>query len=487
MDINSEDFYWVARENTVKSLSKEVLADENGFRIAYKKCDTYYDYCYLLQNSPIDLLDEVIEDIVVYEHANIDDIPEPLLNNYIVAQHFAKKDIDNMHFLPMSFRDDEDFINSVSHSNGKILSFATSRIRNIDYICENCVSQYPNAIEYVPENLRSRNICLNSIVIFNAKNWKYIPEIFTTDKEFVLEAGSRNFEVYEYLSPAMKEDRDITSYFIQKSGANLKYAPEKFKNDTEIVKLSWQEKSFGASNFQFASKSLRNDPDFVSDIIIKVPKLIHFAGEDIKDNIEVAKIACKYVTSPSTLSFFSDNIINNKEVAMIALQHDSESMKSLKELKADKDFVINYIKHSNFKSTTLNYVSNDLKNDIDLMTLAYHCNSKSLNAVAEDLMYKKTFLQLIFNSDNHYTTSLNNLKQLPLTVGDESVLLYCLKSLPKNQIDKFTVLQYVEDEELKKELQQHSDLYKYIESCVLHLHLEQTIDKKPLKQQKKKI
>lgn len=487
MDINSEDFYWVARENPVQSLSKEVLADENGFRIAYKKCDTYYDYCYLLQNSPIDLLDEVIEDIVVYEHASLEDVPEPLLNNYIVAQHFAKKDIDNMHFLPMSFRDDEDFINGVSHSNGKILSFATSRIRNIDYICENCVAQDPNAIEYVPIHLRSRNICLNSILIFNAKNWKYIPDSFANDKGFVLEAGAKNFEVYQYLSPIMKEDREITAYFVNRSGVNLQYAPEQFKNNPEIVKSSWQGQSFGASNFQFASETIRNDENFIKEIIQTVPKLIHFAGEKIKDNVEVAKIACQYVTTPPVISFFNENVINNPEVAMIAVKNDFESMKFLKKLKSDKNFVMSYINHSKFKSDSLHYISDELKNDIDLMHLAYQCDSKSINAVGEDLMYKKTFLKLIFNSNNHYTTTLNNLKQLPITIGDESVLLYCLDSLPKNQVNKFTVLQYIENEELKKDLQQHSDIYSYIQSCVLHSHLEQTINQKPLKEQKKKI
>lgn len=480
----------------VQKLTKEHLAIQEVFDAAYSKTYTQGEIQHLLKNSPIEFLEEHMEFMVSQGNISIENIPSIFLEDYNIAALYVKEDVANMVMLPKHFKDNEEFIHEMALYNGRIIHYATERIQHIEEILNTALNNTKKSFQYFPDIFKTKEnsrIALTGSFPDYADNWQYVPHPLCLNLEFVYEIGAFCPKIYKHLDPILKNDYQITEFFLSKDGSNLQYIPEELKNNPILI----QPTLFKQPVFlRFAGDILKNDPDFILPIITKVPYELHVCGEAIKSNLAIAKQFCNIHMYQPAIDFFDEEIKSNVTVAMIAILRNPESMNYIsKTLSSNFDFVSLYIEQQGFNSMALHYISNDLKNNSALMMKAYDRDPCTLEYVESSLKYSNTFLDYVFSPFNQgktvpQSTLLSNLQSLKLKTGDEGILLnFCNSSkLDFNDIQiKANILRQINDHSFVNLLKEQHDMYAYLKSATLQYSLEQSLPIKKIKSIKSKI
>lgn len=466
-------------------LTPEDLSIEEVYDDAYSRMgrnpQEYEDEClHLLDNAPLAFTAKNIFHLIQYEELEAYNVPSDFLEDEKIANLYISKNYKNLEFLPLHYRDNEDFMMMACNQDGRALEYATDRLKHNTSISLVALENTPAAFPFIPEKLKTRKICLLALSgqPAHASNINFIPSELLFDLSFIKEVAVICSHAYQFLPSSLKEQEEISYAFISQYGANLQFAPEKFKNDVNLVS-PLIEKVF--HRFAYVGETLKNNVDFILPIIKKNPILIHDCGQTIKDNIDVAKIICNIRSFHPPIEFFNESIRSNPEVAMISLLRMPETMGSIsKTLRDDENFVSSYIQHPEFNVIALHYISDNLKNNLRLMKQAYQVDPSSLSYVGHKLKYNEEFLEFIF-SEPTTNVLFMNLKELQLKVGDESILLrFCNQLKAKNTdihypLVKAEILRQIKDVTLSNILREQDDYYAYLNSVCLHQQFQQTL------------
>lgn len=462
------------KNTKVSDYPSEAFSYYNLCNSAFKKAIDYDDYYQILQHSSIDFLKDKIEDIIIYGHIGVEDIPDILLNDRDVAILLTKKQLHSMDFLSFNLRDDEEFINEIAQVNGHILKYASTRIKNIDYILENAISATPDSLQFVPENKKNIDLC--DFALFNNDKrfpevWQYIPEYL--NKEWYMKSiGKKVPQIYQYIDEKIKEDINFTNSFLENSDI-LEFAPNSIKDNSDCIELACanriNDKHGRWYNFKFASDRLKNDPDFVWKIIKNDPNQLFFCGNQIKNDINIA-LKIHSPNSPhakkNILEFFNEKVKKNEAVAMSALKFDSNSAIHIShKLKNNKEFLMNYIEQPEFKSNVLQYFSIELRNDYEIMFKATKKNSSSLIFLGNNLKFSTKFLKDI--TENIETDVFNiYMKSLNFKEGEELPFLTILRNKYNEEylstMNNNFFLEFIKDNAFYNYLNFQPNIYEYL-------------------------
>ena len=172
------------------------------------------------------------------------------------------------------------------------------------------------------------DICINNI---NLENLKFISRFIYHSTEVNLEEleldeliDNKPFIMYKvfqdvsYLriaSERIKNDKDFMLNIVKYAGEALEYAPEKLRNDREIVLAAVKQ---NAKALEYASSELKNDKEVVLEVVKQMGCLIHLASEGLRNNKEIVLTAVK--NNGYALRFASKELQNDKEVVLEAVK-----------------------------------------------------------------------------------------------------------------------------------------------------------------------
>lgn len=495
-NIDEFEFKQSLKNTKVSEYPPDAFSYYGIFNLAFKKAVDYADYYNILQNSPIDFLQDKIEDIIIYGHIGVEDIPEVLLNDKNVAVLLTKKQLYSMDFLPFNLRDDEEFINEIAQINGNILKYATSRIRNIDYILENAIRANSESLQYIPDSKKTIDLC--DLALFNNNKgfpevWQYVPE-YLNKEWYIKSVGKKVPEIYKYIDQKFKDDIIFTNTFLEYSDI-LEFASDVIKDNDESVELACSRYTNERwYNFKHASDRLKNDSSFVWKIVKYDANQIHYCGESIKNDTQLAlkmhaNNSCK--SKKNILEFFNEKVKSNEAVAMAALKFDYLSAPYIShKLKNNKNFLINYIEQEEFKAFNLQYFSINLRNDKEIMLKAATKNSSSLNHISQELKFSQQFLNdLLTNKETDIF--IKHIQELNFTNEEELPFLNSLKVKYDNNylqsMEKQFFLKFIENNAFYSHLNLQPNIYEYLLSFELFEKLEERINNKISSKNKSKI
>lgn len=481
----------------VQDFTIEDLSIKELFNIALSKTYSQGEIGHLLKNSPTEFLKEHIEYMIIEnQNVAIEDVPSIFLEDYNIAVFYAQESTSSMALLPTHYRDDEDFILEVAFNSGTILRYATERVKNIERILNVALKNTKKAFQYFPEKFKTKENCLIALAgrfPSPAYNWEYIPKSLSLNESFIKEASEVCPQIYAYLDNEIKNRRDMIDLFLTKDSANIRYLSDENKNNPDIVRpIVEQEPLF----FKFLGDELKNNADFVFPLLKNYPQNIHECGESIKSNIEIAKHLCNIRIPYPAISFFNESIKENITTALISILRAPETMKYISDdLKGDKKFINLFIEQANFNHIALEYISQELKNDKEIMLKAYDKEASSLNYIGKELRLDKEFLKHIFsgtyqnkNLSQYYL--LKNLESLNVVSGEESILLSFCDNTGMDIDDiqiKADILRQIKNPDLIKELQKQTNTYSYIKSLSLKNKLDKDLSRKEVERKKVKI
>jgi len=210
-------------------------------------------------------------------------------------------------------------------------------------------------------------------------------------KGFFEAAGS---DYFQYASEELKNDKDFVLNLIKRDVYYLDHASPKIRSDREIIILAVQLDGYA---LQFSSEELRSDNEIVKLAILSEPLAIQFASSDLRNNKELLKLAM-------------DSDIAAIQWAGPILQNDKEIMS-----------IANLSKALDHKRPS-NFISKILPN--------YSCNETALLLFA-----RKKPQDLLFCLSCSICESL---------VNDENFLIKFFENLPENDQTRDNLLQQLD-------------------------------------------
>lgn len=200
----------------------------------------------------LDTIDDPMKD--PFQDWDYNVCPEEFKTSRSIAQAYVKADYKNLKWVPVYLKDDEEFV--LQAIRDRITSFKEN---------EPIRQYYSQRLEKDPAfQAKVRNLCL----IEDVDSAIDIPEQFTNDREVCLAVVKRYPTAIFRVSDQLRDDKA----FILEILKNI----DEQNRDTKLETIHYILKHIG--------KSLRNDPDFIYEIIQIDPRFFNYASNELLNN-----------------------------------------------------------------------------------------------------------------------------------------------------------------------------------------------------------
>lgn len=175
-----------------------------------------------------------------------------------------------------------------------------------------------------------------------------------------------------FMSYQIQEQLVLSNY------SNLQWASEEIKNDSDFIT---QLIRINPDALQYASEELKNDREFILETVMIYQDAFNYASEPLKNDrefiLEIAGLNFNiFEQAPEFLKNDPDFILNGISIHPSALSHASESLRN------DRQFIL---QAAQLKGTILLYAADIFKKDHEVVLKAVQQNGLALNFVDDDL------------------------------------------------------------------------------------------------------
>ena len=348
-------------------------------------------------------------------------------------------------------KDDKDIVLTAIKHNANQLKYASERLKNDREIVLTAVEENGQALDGASEELKSdKDVVLTAIK--SCANFcdvfKYVGRKLRDDKEVVMFAVNHYGMSLEYVNKNFRNDKDIVLCAVNNNGKALQYASERLMGDEEIVFIAVKK----GAHYQYSKLDdatnekleaiyqlvrFRNDTITTLNWFYEKDKYINF----IKNNDELIYDLIKNYNVYDLLFYANENIKNDKQIIMSAIEKDASFIKYASEnLKADQEIVLyalscNFDEYGDCKSNILQYISEKLKNDkIFISKYLDKCSgfcSFDCDSFGEEVLFDKEILLKLFNIEPGIFRSIvdkfENDHRLKELINDKCLMMLVVK------------------------------------------------------------
>ena len=161
----------------------------------------------------------------------------------------------------------------------------------------------------------------------------------------------------------LEHDRDLMMFLVHQNPEIFIDAPDRFKDDIEIVKLAIEKQS---CLFKYVSNRLKKDKSLAMLAVSHYGHALEYASTDLQNDPDVVLLAAR--NDYSVLRNAGSTIKNNEALLRIIIEETPKAMKfATDSLKNDKDFVLPLLSRD---ARIYKYIGDRLKSDPDIQVSA---------------------------------------------------------------------------------------------------------------------
>jgi len=219
-------------------------------------------------------------------------------------------------------------------------------------------SNYKILNDELKNNNEYQLICINVSIEINIDFLNYIYTYCNLGTYYSIKLNNKIFKALEYY-----ENKYFAYYLLNINLEIFKYLSNELQKNKEIILLLIKEKYYLLDDVYkkcFSSNKLKNDEEFILNVIKQDGKVLKYLAENYK---------------------------NNKQLVLEAIKQDPYSIEYAScELHADKKFMLEAVKLCGF---ALRYASEDLKNDKEIVLTAIQQDETALIYASKELYLDK--------------------------------------------------------------------------------------------------
>jgi hypothetical protein len=193
---------------------------------------------------------------------------------------------------------------------------------------------------------------------------EHISPFLLNDLDFCLKMVRTRGLLLKYVSDDLKENRQLIIEATRENYEAFQFAPSTIKNNVVFVRLCLGPAGKCSENLiEFLSEDLRKNEDIILLAINRNPKLFKYASQTLLSNRDflLTKILNKY---GALLEYVSEDLKNDKELTTIAILNDSFAFNYISnKLKKDDLFMNDLFTNINNDDIIKNIISNDENED----------------------------------------------------------------------------------------------------------------------------
>jgi len=461
---NNKDIVLNAINNDLWSViyaSDEIKKDRDVVLKSVKSRSDLYDK-YL--SFPEELKNDIdfLKQIILINAYNLKFIPEKYAHQEILYLLAIKNDSTIIRFINNDGRGIQSYVIKEFQKNIKDYAFCLNAVFENPYtydLLDESIKKDKIFISQILEKLEkidnstydTRHLCTKLVesillssnenmdlilhligVIYNdsylLKNiFELLPKDLQVDKKFIIKSITYNYEIFELVDEAFKDDPEVVLHAI-----NLHTIIEKNKRTYNTVKKY--------SPLKFASDNIKKNYQIVFEAVKRDGYSINFASVELKHDIDILLESIK--TGGGLSSFIKlPLILQTRDNLLIAVKNGFSSLHDLSsEFIADKQVILEIVKNygdalfnviSEFKDSfeivlsavnnrgsALKYASDNLKNNKEVVTAAVKNNGLALEFASDelknDLQIVKLAIENVPKSIQFASNDLKNMKELAL-------------------------------------------------------------------------
>eukprot|EP01080_Neovahlkampfia_damariscottae_P011996 gene11996-5396_t len=338
-------------------------------------------------------------------------------------------------------------------------------------LIESCVKENGMLLEFVPEKMKSEKSILLSAVKNNAMSLKFVPENLKDDLEIIQECLEQNINSFQFFSDSLKSDECFVEKILKQNGTMLKFVDESLKDDEALASIAIHQ---NACSLQFASDKIRNNVDFIQSIIYLNPIILSYT--DLRDDFDFVKDLIK--KNAEYYLYVSVRLQYNLELAREAVKSNGYSLVYISnEFQNDSSIVLLAAKEN---MDSIQYASISTKNNLDIGMKLVEINGKILKYLSSELQdNEEIVIKALENDPESWIYASDRIKSLgcskkysvieKIAEGGEGIIFkvehkgnyYVEKRMFINDINEINLL--FQNFQQLKECMGHENIYEIIE------------------------
>ena len=206
---------------------------------------------------------------------------------------------------------------------------------------------------------------LSGVVLKHLKSFQDNPHI-------VVDAYQSNPKALEFADQSLREKDDFIALLLSKNGRGIKYVPRRFKDMPRCVRIAV--KSYPAA---IRSSSLRNNIDFMTEVVRNRGALIEYASYAVRSHIDTVILAIQ--NDARAVKYAAEELVNSQDFVVKALSLNGLAIKFLSAYQNNQSLVWLAFQQN---PHVIKYAGNKLRSDHHFMRKAAEFNPKALECAS---------------------------------------------------------------------------------------------------------
>lgn len=205
--------------------------------------------------------------------------------------------------------------------------------------------------------------------------------------------------IYRYLSDEIKATRKIAEIVFKASGSCLEFAPDEFKEDKDLVLIA-----VGTGDaFAHASEELQQDKEIILKALEWDSSIVEYLDEDFYEDLEVMYKAIE--RDEANFEYLIEELQEDRDIALECLKRNGEVYAFLcDEFKEDAEMIESAIKSGCSLQTIIQEIENydDIVSDMELVAIAIKNNKGSeIQYASNELRNDKELIEYAIEHELH--------------------------------------------------------------------------------------
>ena len=338
-----------------------------------------------------------------------------------------------------------------------IIKYASQNLRNDKDIVLKAIEKNPDALEFASDRLKDDDMVVRRAILnYNTTALQFASERLKNNFDIVKTAVQMNPEVLQFASKELRNNEDIVKEAVAYDTEYFKFAGDKIKEQFPNVekfteKILYDNKEYALnelqhtmSNFNSVSDRLKNDKEFIGEIVTLGTgrNRLEFIPDKFKDDKDIVLKAMK--TDGISLEFVSDRLKEDKEVVMTAVKNNWKALEFAPDkFKDDKDIIMEVVKQN---GKALKLASENMQKDREIVlasiTSTRYGTSNSLTTINEKFRDDKEIVMEAMSYSGGYGYEL-----ISDRLKNDKEVTYCYASQESFNITKI-LDKFKEDKEI---------------------------------------
>lgn len=241
------------------------------------------------------------------------------------------------------FRADKAVVMAAVKSNGRALEYALGDLQADREVTLEAVRSSGHALKMVSPQWHADPEVVQAACLNECEAFQFASDALKRDRSFVLQLVSRVGASLKYASAELQNDEEVVKAAVSNHGSSLKYASKTLQDNKQVVLAAVSQDAFALNH---ASDRLKDDTDVVlAAISRKEPHVVIFnsllsiASKRLQSNRAVALAAV--LKEPKEFLRLGPELKDDKQIVMAAVSSNENAFKKAsKRLQLDPDVVM---------------------------------------------------------------------------------------------------------------------------------------------------